>query len=183
MKKVQKSRKDAAEASHLTVSRPELLIDGHDDAFRQYIHDTLAFAARIQEIRNALGTVIGLSGSQYLILIAIAHEQNQHGVGVNSIAEHLHLSASFVTIEVKKLVEAKLVSKRDNLQDRRRVLLSITPKGEALLQELTTVQRPVNDALFEPLSAEDFAQLRKKTAELVGSADRALKLISFLAKP
>ncbi len=32
----------------LTVSRPQLLVRGNDEAFRQFVHDTLAFASRIQ---------------------------------------------------------------------------------------------------------------------------------------
>ncbi len=36
----------------LTVARPELLVDGSDDAFRQMIHDALAFASRLQAGRE-----------------------------------------------------------------------------------------------------------------------------------
>lgn len=163
----------------LTVSRPELLQDGDDYQFRQFVHDTLAFGARIQGIRDSLAEVIGLSGPQYTILIAVAHEQGD-GVGINYIAERLHLSSPFVTIEVKKLVAAKLVSKTTNPTDGRRVLLKVTDKGLRLLEELKTVQRPVNDALFEPLNAEDFGRMRRRMSELVGSADRALKLLALL---
>lgn len=163
----------------MTVSRPELLQDGNDYLFRQFVHDTLAFGARIQGIRDALAGVIGLSGPQYTVLIAIAHEEGD-GVGINYVAERLHLSAPFVTIEVKKLVAARLVSKTTNPADGRRVLLKVTDKGLRLLHELKTVQRPVNDALFDPLAAEDFARMRRKMGELVGSADRALKLLALL---
>lgn len=46
----------------LTVSRPQLLVRGNDEAFRQFVHDTLAFASRIQAVRNALGSVIHCPG-------------------------------------------------------------------------------------------------------------------------
>jgi hypothetical protein len=49
------------------------------------------------------------------------------------------------------------------------------------LRSLTTVQRPVNDMLFESLSAEDFEWLRHKTPHLVDSADRALRLFDFMS--
>ncbi len=57
----------------LTVSRPELLVEGSDQQFRQVIHDALGFSSRLQEIRNQLGEVIGLTGPAYSILIAIDH--------------------------------------------------------------------------------------------------------------
>jgi len=165
----------------LTVSRPQLLLRGNDQAFRQFVHDTLAFASRVQAIRNALGSVIGLSGTQYTILIAIAREQQKRNIGINHIAENLHFSPAFVTIEVNKLVAAKLVTKKENPADRRRVLLTTTSKAMELLRSLTSVQRPVNDMLFESLSADDFECMRNKTPHLVDSADRALHLFDFMS--
>jgi MarR family transcriptional regulator, organic hydroperoxide resistance regulator len=178
MPKASKARN--GRANPLTVSRPQLLIRGSDHAFRQFVHDTLAFATRIQAIRNALGGVIGLSGTQYTILIAVAREQHKKGVGINHIADQLHFSPAFVTIEVNKLVAARLVSKAENPDDRRRVLLTITSKAEDLLRNLTVVQRPVNDMLFESLSAEDFDRMRRKMTNLVDHADRAIQLLEFL---
>lgn len=169
-------------AKPLTVSRSQLLVRGNDQAFRQFVHDALAFSARLQSIRNALGGVIGLSGTQYTILIAVARDQHTVGVGINHIADQLHFSPAFVTIEVNKLVNNRLVSKKVNPDDRRRVLLTTTPKAEELLSELTVVQRPVNDMLFESLSAEDFERLRHKMTSLVDSADRALQLFDFLSQ-
>src|SRR5258707_4462608 len=70
--------------NELTVSRPALLVDGSDRSFRQLVHDMLAFSARIQEVRGRLGSVIGLSGTQYTVLIAIAHLRLQNEeVGVS----------------------------------------------------------------------------------------------------
>jgi DNA-binding MarR family transcriptional regulator len=172
----------APRARALTVSKPELLVDGADREFRQLVHDTLAFAARIQEIRARLGRCIGLSGTQYTVLISIAHlERREGGVGVNLIADHLHLSGAFVTIEVNKLVAGGLVRKRTNPGDRRRVLLNTTPKAISLLNKLATVQRPVNDTLFDCLTVEDFKRLRGIVAGLVDCGDRALGLIDYLA--
>lgn len=166
----------------MTVSKPELVMEGSDRAFRQLVHDTLAFAARIQEVRSRLGALIGLSGAQYTILVAIAHLQDREaGVGVNLLAEHLHLSGAFVTIEVNKLVASELVMKEVNPEDRRRVLLTITPKANQLLDDLTAVQRPANDTLFDCLSGEEFHSLRSIVSRLVTTGDRTLKLLDYLA--
>jgi DNA-binding MarR family transcriptional regulator len=164
------------------VSRPELLIDGSDQPFRQFVHDMLAFSARLQEVRNRLGQVIGLSGTQYTVLIAIAHLQGTgEKIGVNLVADHLHFSGAFITIEINKLVAAKLVEKEVNSEDRRRVVLAITPKARALLNELASVQRPANDVLFGYLSAKDFDKLRTIISELVQSGDSSLRLLDHLA--
>lgn len=165
----------------LTVSSPTLLIDGSDKEFRQLLHDTLAFAARIQEVRGRFGQFIGLTGTQYTVLISISHLARQgNEVGINLVAERLHLSGAFVTLEVNKLVTEGLVDKWVNPADRRRVLLSITPKAQALLNELAIVQRPVNDTLFDCLTPKDFQLLRRLVAKLVDSSDRSLKLLDYL---
>jgi DNA-binding MarR family transcriptional regulator len=173
-----KTHRNRASSRKLTVSRAELLPGGSDETFRQFVHDMLAFAARIQEIRSRLGQTIGLAGHKYTVLIAIAHLQNQDGgVGINEIAAHLHLSGAFVTIETNSLIKSGLVTKKTNPLDRRRVLLTITPKAARLLDRLTDVQAPVNDALFGCLSASAFASLRSTVSRLVGTADEALQLL------
>jgi hypothetical protein len=41
----------------MTITNPALLMDGDDKQFRRMLHDTLAFAARIEEIRARFGEV------------------------------------------------------------------------------------------------------------------------------
>lgn len=166
----------------LTASRAALLINGSDLEFRELVHDMLAFAAAIQEVRNRLGSLIGLSGTQYTILVSIARLSGQvPELGVATLAEHLHLSGAFVTIEINKLVAAGLVSKTTNPGDRRRVLLAVTPEAEQRLADLTRVQAPANDTLFGPLSAAEFRALRTIISKLAGTGERTLKLIDYLA--
>ncbi|MBX3540420.1 MAG: winged helix-turn-helix transcriptional regulator [Chelatococcus sp.] len=167
--------------NELTVSRPELLRNGSDSVFRQFIHDTLAFASRIEQISSRFGKVIGLTGTQYLILIAIRQRQSEE-IGVNQIAEHLHLSGAFTTIEVNKLVSLGLVRKEINPDDRRRVVLSLTDDARARLKKLIVVQRPTNDVLFESLGAKDFERLVGQMAALVESADKSLVLLDYLSQ-
>ncbi len=163
----------------LTVSSPALLEDGSDRRFRQFVHDTLAFAARIEEIRDRFGEFVGLTGSQYTILISIAHLQDVEGVGVAAVVEHLHLSGAFVTIEVNKLVTAGFVEKRVNPGDRRRVLLTATERARGLLAKLTGIQAPANDALFGCLDAAGFQLMSTLMGKLVGCGDKALALLDF----
>lgn len=136
----------------------------------------------MQQLSGKLGEVIGLSSTQYLVLIAIRHHQGESGVGVNQIAKQLHLSSAFMTLEINKLVAAGLVLKRINPDDRRRVLLSLTPMARDLLVGLTAVQRPANDVLFESFSRSHFEALSEIMARLVDSCDRALSLVEYLTK-
>jgi MarR family transcriptional regulator, organic hydroperoxide resistance regulator len=165
----------------LTVSRRELIVGGSDSEFRTLVHNLLAFSARLEAVRSSFGTLIGLSGIQYTVLISIAHHQGDEGVGVKAISKHLSLSGAFATIEIGKLVKLDLVEKRVNPTDRRRVLLSVTEKGRDLLAGLAPVQQEVNDLLFEPLDKASFKQLLQLSRDLVTSADKAAAYADYLS--
>jgi DNA-binding MarR family transcriptional regulator len=157
---------------------------GTDAEFRAFIHDFLAFSARVAEIRAGFGEAIGVSSVSYSTLISVAHlEQRIGGVGVSRVAEHLHLSGAFVTIEVAKLVKAGLLAKKTNELDRRRVLLSVTSKGRKVLDELAPMQAPVNDALFACLSRSEFEFFASLVRRLVPCGDHGLALLKLKMHP
>lgn len=175
-----KKRRKSQGSAHLTVTRPELLMHGNDNEFRKLVHDSLAFAARLVAIRDGYGSIMGITGPQYTILISIAHLNRSGDVSVSSVAEHLHLSGSFVTNEIGKLIRLGLVEKTQDDNDRRRVMLSVSPKGWERFQELSTIQSRVNDVHFGCLSGEDFVTLRRIMSELVDCTDQALMLLRYL---
>jgi DNA-binding MarR family transcriptional regulator len=163
----------------LTISRPEMLSKGSDAGFRALVHGLLAFAARLEAIRDGFAELVGLTGIQYTILISIGHLQSDGDVTVGSVADHLHISGAFVTNETGKLLRLGLITKVQDLKDRRRVCLRLTALGRDLLSRLTPVQVPVNDALFEFLTAEQFRALGPLLDRIVGCGDRALALLDY----
>ncbi|TCT06152.1 MarR family winged helix-turn-helix transcriptional regulator [Aquabacter spiritensis] len=170
-----------APAPPLTVTRPELLVDGSDREFRRLVHALFGFLVRHEAIRSGHGERIGLAGIEYTVLISIAHlAASEPALSVNGLASHLHLSGAFVTTVTNKLARQGLVTKTPDAADRRRVQLQVTDKGRLLLAELAPVQRRVNDIEFESLSREDFKYLLALIERMVDSADRALKLQSYL---
>lgn len=164
-----------------TISRPEMLPGGTYAEFRHLVHDLLAFSSRLQEIRASFGAYIGLTGIQYTILISIRHLGEGEGVGVKTVADHLSLSSSFVTIETKKLIARRLLEKRVDEVDRRRVRMTISTEGNELLERLRPVQQQVNDSLFDSLDSADFEWLRRVAGTMKEDADRALRLAHFLS--
>src|SRR5690242_16967057 len=84
-------------AKNLTVSLPELLVDGSDLKFRELVADLFAAAAGMLALRRALATSIGLSAAEYAILLATWHLQKKGPVGINTLAGQLHVAAANVT--------------------------------------------------------------------------------------
>jgi DNA-binding MarR family transcriptional regulator len=182
MRRVSSSRVNSATgAKALTVSRPELLVNGSDAQFRAFVHGMLAFAAQLEAVRDGFAALLGLTGIQYTILISISHLQSDGEVTVGAVADHLHLSGAFVTTETGKLLRLGLITKVQDLKDRRRVSLGVTLKGGELLSTLAQVQVQVNDVLFDFLNTEQFRALGATIGRIVTCGDRAIALLDYLS--
>lgn len=175
--KKQARQRATAQKVPLTVNRPELLVDGSDNIFREMVHNALAFSVRLEAVRDGFAKYIGLTGVQYTILISIAHLDTDGDVGVSEIARHLSLSGTFVTTETRKLVDKGLVTKKTSKEDRRRVCLKLTRAARKALEDLSEIQRGINDVHFGPLSRQDFLRLNGLMRDLTDSTDRALVIL------
>jgi DNA-binding MarR family transcriptional regulator len=175
-------RERAAKTPPLTISRPEMLVNGSDRHFRQLVHGLFGFFARHEAVRSGHAARIGLVGIEYTVLISIRHLSAEGGdVSVNRVANHLHLSGAFVTTVTNKLLNRGLIHKTVDPLDRRRVKLEVSAKGDDLLAELAPVQRQVNDVQFGCLSSSEFHQLLKITERLIETSEQAVRFQSFLA--
>lgn len=164
----------------LTVSRPELLVNGSDKEFRELVHNLFGFLARHERIRAGHARVIGLAGIEYTVLIAIAHLSVEGDVNVKTVADHLHLSGAFITSTTRRLLQLGLIHKSVDPADRRRVTLTVSAKGHAALERLAPVQRRINDAEFACLSRDDLKRLNELLKALIACGDHAVALQTYL---
>jgi DNA-binding MarR family transcriptional regulator len=160
----------------LTASKPELLHKDGDRTLRGLLYDFFAFGRSLETARETFASFVGLSPTQYLILIAVKNSTAEEPMGINQVAERLYLSGAFVTNEVSKLVSDGLIEKSAHPSDGRRVQLALTQHGVSRLIRLAALQRPVNDALFGMLTREEFKVLSQLLSRLASNADSALKL-------
>jgi DNA-binding MarR family transcriptional regulator len=73
---------------------------------------------------------LGLSGAQVFVLENLKDED---GISINELADRTHTHQSSVSVVVQKLVALKLVERSTPKSDARKVLLSLTKKGNRLL--------------------------------------------------
>jgi len=164
----------------LTVSRPQLLVNGSDHELRRLVHGLFAYLAIHTSVRDGYAEILGLGGQQYTILLCIRHLAATKPVSVRTIADHLRLSGSFITVETKKLEAMGLVDKERQTGDRRMLSLKLSARGNALLDSIAPLRCQVNDLQFSSLTASDFRQLVALIYRLIDSGDRALSLLQFL---
>ncbi len=146
----------AAYRTPLSVTLPDLLVDGSDETFRRLIYGLFVVRDRLDTCRDAFGREVGLSRSQYWLLIAVARMQGENGTGLRAVADQLMVAPSFVTTEVGKLVARGLIAKSPNPEDRRAVLVRLTAEGEATLDRLAPFLQEINDTLFAGVDREEF---------------------------
>lgn len=158
----------------LTVSRPDYLKGGSDAWFRQVIYRLIQSAEALERCRTAFGQRIGLTGNQYLVLMGAAYLGRTEGVGIGALAAHIGLAAPHVTTEAGRLARRGLLTKRPNPEDRRGVLVALSPEGKAAVAEVITLVRPVNDILFDGISPADLAAALAVAARLAANSEAAL---------
>lgn len=144
--------------------------------------DLFALEKGLSSAWHCLARFIGLSQSEYLILIAVNQAEPESEVGIAEIARRLRLSSAFVTFEVGKLVQKGLLTKLPHSTDRRRVHLIITARGLEKLDSLTSIQASVNEALFASLDHNDLERLMALIEGLRRSADHATQLARYLTE-
>jgi DNA-binding MarR family transcriptional regulator len=98
----------------------------------------------------------GLSPEHWRV-VALLHEQP--GVGAGAIAKGAVLPSASVTRHVDKLVERGLVVRRIDVDDKRRVVLALSPRGTEIAERVLAAERAVEDTIAAGLGAERFKAL------------------------
>jgi len=166
----------------LSITRPEILIDGGDGAFRELIWGFLTVAKRLLKYPEIFGRRIGISSAEYTVLIATAHIQGRDGIGIRTLADYMHLPAPHITATVGRLVDAGLLAKRQNPADGRGVLVSMTEEGDAALRELAPFQQQINDVLFGGLSRQEFETFAGTIRAFLDTSEQALNKAADLER-
>src|SRR5258705_7244624 len=126
-----------------------------------------------QEIRQFWAKALGISGPQWMILMAIADLDQDEGVSVKVVSKMLHVDSSFVTTQSKMLEKKGLMRRRTSSDDARVVQMSLTDKAYKHIASLASQQEALNDFIFAELDARQLSELTKKLLQLKVRLERA----------
>jgi DNA-binding MarR family transcriptional regulator len=115
--------------------------------------ETLGLAyQRVNALQRDEKRCFGVSLSRCVTLETLLREGR---LPVRELASRLGLDASTVTRSIDGLVREGLVRRtRDERRDRRRVLVSLTPRGRALARKLERCADAYSDRILERIPAE-----------------------------
>jgi DNA-binding MarR family transcriptional regulator len=108
-----------------------------------------------------------LTDQQYNILMVLSTFNCAGPVSLGFIKERMLDKNSDVSRIVDRLVEKELVSRKENLTDRRQKDLEITEKGVALISEMGYCEKET-DNLFQNLKLDEVRQLNHLLDKLRG---------------
>jgi DNA-binding MarR family transcriptional regulator len=138
------------------------------------IYALVQSVSRLSAFRDIFGRQIGVTPSQFAVLMSVAHCQGRTGVTIRGVADHAAMAATHVTTEVGKLKRKGLVIKKPSPHDGRSVLVFLTPKGQAAIDGLVPFMRDVNDTLFKDLDAATMTIVYEFSKRLLINAEAAM---------
>ena len=111
----------------------------------------------------------GLSMPQFGILMNLYY---RHTIGVSDISDHMEISAAAASQLVEKLVQAGLLERAEDPNDRRARLLTLSEKGRALIESGIETRSSWVDELIVDLSPDEFATVAAALETLTRAASR-----------
>lgn len=165
-----------------TITRKELMVKGSDAKLRKLLYEITALAGRIETMRAAFAKSFGITRPQYNVLLYIAQHQGEIGLTTKQVADALKVSSAHIVQEVNQLIRLGLISKKQNQEDGRSVLLTATDASIEKIHNLSPVLQLVNDELFGSLSKDEFEQMSLSIEAILEDADKVLcKLPAYMS--
>ncbi len=132
----------------------------------------------LEELRRFWAKTLGISGPQWMILMALVDLDQDNGVPVNAVSRKLHVDSSFVTTQSKLLEKKGLLRRKTSSEDARIVKMSLTDKTYKHLAGLAAQQQALNDFIFAELSDGQLDDLTHALTMLQNRLEKAtLKVV------
>jgi MarR family transcriptional regulator, organic hydroperoxide resistance regulator len=143
----------------VTISNETFWVDGRDDWLRETLYLMVLCLNQLHMFREAFGRAMDLTSPQFAVLMGTAYTQGAEGVSIGTLATHVHLAPTHVTTEVGRLIRLGLLHKRPNSEDRRSVLVRLSPQGEKAIRAVVPLVRSVNDQLFDSVTRDELQSI------------------------
>lgn len=139
--------------------------DDHDDTgsdeLEQFDREFTSFCCAVRrfvtfcerEARKA-----GMTGQQYLLLLAVRGLSEGEAATMGDIVTCLQTPRSAASHLIDACLRAGHISRRDDAEDRRRALISLTPHGEEVLNQVSVAARQHLASLKEEIFRDSLRQ-------------------------
>jgi DNA-binding MarR family transcriptional regulator len=151
----------------------------NQDVIRRFSWEIASIGVYLEELRQFWAKTLGISGPQWMIIVALADHDRGDGVAVNVVSKLLHVDPSFVTTQSKLLEKKGFVRRKTAVEDARIVKMSLTDKTTKHLANLASQQEALNQFIFAEFEDRDMADLNDKLATIKRRLEKArLKVVA-----
>jgi DNA-binding MarR family transcriptional regulator len=155
--------------------------DLSDDAFRKLLWEITSINVHLDQIRDFWAQNLGVSGPQWMILMAVSDLDRGHGVPVKDVSAALRVDPSFVTTQSKMLEKMSLLRRVGSSEDARVVLMSLSEKARKHATSLSAKQELLSKFIFSEFNETSTKDLLGKLSLLENRLKKAaLKLSADL---
>jgi DNA-binding MarR family transcriptional regulator len=152
-----------------------------DDAFRKFLWEITSINVHLDHIRDFWAQNLGVTGPQWMILMAVADLDQGHGVPVKDVSAALRVDPSFVTTQSKMLEKMSLLRRATSREDARIVLMSLSERARKHVANLSAKQELLSKFIFSEFSEAGVRDVLSKLSLLENRLEKAgLKLSADL---
>jgi len=173
-----KSVKRRAKQSKINPPQPSATASGIDESSRELVWDIFAISSHLAEVRRVWATTLGVSGPQWLILMAVDYLDERNGVSVGTVSAKLHVNQTFVVAQSKALEAEGYLTRRNSEKDARVVLMSLTDQTRRKLAAIAPRRREVNDFIFSQLDSATMKKVSQAISLIRTQLERAVILLA-----
>ena len=145
----------------------------NQDMVRRFTWEIASINVHLQELRYFWAKALGISGPQWMILMALADLDKGDGVPVNVVSKMLHVDPSFVTTQSKMLEKKGFMRRKASEEDARVVQMSLTDKSYKHMSNLAAQQDALNEFIFAEFDDRQLSEFTGKLAYLKKRLERA----------
>ncbi|HIF58202.1 MAG TPA: MarR family transcriptional regulator [Rhodospirillales bacterium] len=146
----------------------------------EFIWELLSTSNVTRKRRRSLAEKMDISGPQWLIVTAIDYLNSGGGVPVTDVANRLDLKSTFVTTQIKLLMQKKLILKTASPNDGRVVLLHLTNEANQKIASLQGRRNKENEYVYGTMSTKELREFSdalkqiRENAELLENGEALL---------
>jgi DNA-binding MarR family transcriptional regulator len=145
----------------------------NQDVIRRFTWEIASISVHLEELRHFWAKTLGITGPQWMIIMALADLDKGEGVPVNAVSKMLHVDPSFVTTQSKLLEKKGFIRRKTSAEDARIVNMSLSDKTYKHLANLASQQEALNEFIFAEFSADEINDLTGKLAALKKRLEKA----------
>jgi DNA-binding MarR family transcriptional regulator len=164
--------------SEANTRKPSASASGIDEGPRDLIWDIFAISSHLAEVRRVWATMLGVSGPQWLILMAVDYLDERNGVSVGTVSAKLHVNQTFIVAQSKTLEASGYLTRRNSAKDARVVLMSLTEQTRRKLTAIAPRRRELNDFVFSQIDKASMKTLSEAMSLIRTKLERAVILLA-----